>query len=53
VAKGDPRMKTYQKALGQSIAKTDRAAHVFSTASYKAGFSKQQPPKQWLPNGKK
>ncbi|MFT3711971.1 MAG: hypothetical protein QM817_30385 [Archangium sp.] len=54
VAKGDPRAKAYQQALGQSIARADRTAHAFATAGFKAGLSKSAPPKQWLPaaNGK-
>jgi hypothetical protein len=52
VAKGDPRAKAYQEALGQSIARADRTAHALATAGFKAGLSKSAPPKQWLPSSK-
>ncbi|MBL8914006.1 MAG: hypothetical protein JNM17_25100 [Archangium sp.] len=52
VAKGDPRARAYQQALGASIARADRTAHAFATAGFKAGLSKKSPPKQWLPNQK-
>lgn len=52
VAKGDPRAKAYQQALGASIARADRTAHAFATAGFKAGLVKKSPPKQWLPSQK-
>ena len=48
IAKGDPRAKVYQQALGRSLAQADRATRVVQTVAQRAGLATAPKP-QWMP----